>query len=530
MSEKTLTFSDSLSNEIYDFQSELRFSNELLNKISDIHDKYVELSTLDKKSDEFFNLKTENKGQTAEIVNQLEKENDENQIKIKEIISQEITELKEKRTSDLAEIKRIKDEGISKATAEFDALSEEEKNNKKVRQNFKNSLKGVEIVAKRSTNKVNDEFDYALKTIKLKRYNLHHDYANLKQIITGHRSMSDAIVGMWYENVTPLNFRAIFQDSNTYVKLVPYVALLITLVVYYAVTTMSDYEFSIGSVLETSIFVALVSTGAVFIYSGGSFDMSLGNSAAICFLIAAMVYNATHSVALMFLVTLILGAVLGIINSVLASMLNLPVMVMTLTMMNILSAIYETLSQLPVNNNQQIQATGLFQVTPLMEAAFLVGFFLLCWAIFNYTKIGRRNKYIGSNARAAQFSGVNVMKSGVISFAISGIGIALAGIVFASLKSNTVITNPSQLTSVGLNVIIAITLGGMTTKGGPRSKISCAVVGALFLGLIDQIFNAIGNVPALTQIQYYKYIVKGVFFLAIALINMWSSRPKMLAS
>ena len=342
--------------------------------------------------------------------------------------------------------------------------------------------------------------------------------------------MTDAVLGLWCENITTLNFKALFKDSSTYVKLVPYVALLITLLVYYAVTTMSDYEFSIGSVLETSIFVALVSTGAVFIYSGGSFDMSLGNSAAICFLIAAMVYNATHSVALMFIVTLILGAVLGIINSVLASMLNLPVMVMTLTMMNILSAIYETLSQLPVNNNQQIQATGLFQVTPIMEAAFLIGFFLLCWAIFNYTKIGRRNKYIGSNARAAQFSGVNVMKSGVISFAISGIGIALAGIVFASLKSSTVITNPSQLTSVGLNVIIAITLGGMTTRGGPRSKISCAVVGALFLGLIDQIFNAIGNVPELTQIQYYKYIVKGIFFLAIALINMWSSRPKMLAS
>ena len=53
-------------------------------------------------------------------------------------------------------------------------------------------------------------------------------------------------------------------------------------------------------------------------------------------------------------------------------------------------------------------------------AIFLAVFFVVCWFIFNYTKVGRRNKFIGSNKVAARFNGINLMRAGIISFAISG--------------------------------------------------------------------------------------------------------------
>ena len=49
------------------------------------------------------------------------------------------------------------------------------------------------------------------------------------------------------------------------------------------------------------------------------------------------------------------------------------------------------------------------------------------------------------------------------------------------------------LGQVGLNVVIAIVFGGMTTSGGPKSKVSCAVIGAFFSVFLDEFFAAIST-------------------------------------
>jgi ribose transport system permease protein len=84
------------------------------------------------------------------------------------------------------------------------------------------------------------------------------------------------------------------------------------------------------------------------------------------------------------------------------------------------------------------------------------------------------------------------------------------------------------LGQVGLNVVIAIVFGGMTTSGGPKSKVSCAVIGAFFSVFLDEFFAAIST-PAF-QVGDYSYMVKGAIFILISLANMWDTRTKMLAS
>ena len=158
----------------------------------------------------------------------------------------------------------------------------------------------------------------------------------------------------------------------------------------------------------------------------------------------------------------------------------------------------------------------------IVYALFLVSFFLLCWAIFNYTKLGRRNKMIGSNATAAKFSGVSIMKAGIISFAISGLGLGIAGFLFTSYKQGSSFSTGTILDTIGLNVVIAIVFGGMTTSGGPRSRISCAIIGAFFGIFLDEIFRALG-------IADYRFLAKGIVFLVVSFFNMYSTRPKMLA-
>jgi ribose transport system permease protein len=299
--------------------------------------------------------------------------------------------------------------------------------------------------------------------------------------------------------------------------------LILIIIAYYIGKSITGYSGNLGDVINNGIFVAIVATGAVFIYSQGGFDMSLGSAALTCATVAALTYNATGNVALTLILAVVLGASLGIINAILATMLGLPVMVMTLTMMNVLSAINESIIVSPIFPNAGLPTNA------WVYASILLIFFLICWFIFNYTKVGRRNKFIGSNKVAAKFNGINLMTSGIISFAISGIGLGLCGFIFASSKSGGgQFQTSTVLSQVGLNVVIAIVFGGMTTSGGPKSKISCAIIGAFFSVFLDEFFAAIST-PTFA-VGDYCYMVKGIIFLVVSLANMWDTRSKMLAS
>ena len=291
------------------------------------------------------------------------------------------------------------------------------------------------------------------------------------------------------------------------------------IIAFYISNAITGYQGNLTDVINNGVFVAVVATGAVYIYSSGSFDMSLGAASLMCATIAAIIYNATGNIFLACLVSIALGAVLGIVNAILANVLDLPVMVMTLTMLNILNSVHAVI--LKTQGNELQVSEGLPGNT-IVYATFLVCFFLLLWAIFNYTKMGRRNKFIGSNEVAAKYSGVSLMKTGIISFAISGVGLGIAGFLFASYKSGSSFSTGTILDTIGLNVVIAIVFGGMTTSGGPRSKVSCAVIGAFFCIFLDELFRSCGAAD-------YRFLAKGIIFLIVSFANMYSTRPKMLA-
>ena len=82
------------------------------------------------------------------------------------------------------------------------------------------------------------------------------------------------------------------------------IGLLVLIAAYYTVGMIRDANVAYGlkAVVNQSIVVALVATGAVFIYTLGSFDISLGAATGVSALLGAMSYNATGSLFVMFLV------------------------------------------------------------------------------------------------------------------------------------------------------------------------------------------------------------------------------------
>ena len=430
--------------------------------------------------------------------------------KLQNKVKEDLAELKANTKKALDEIEKTRVEAINSIKEKLDPTSKE----------YDDSVKGAAIVAKRASIKENNNYDVLEKDVKMQSLDLYNDYSNLLKLATGKaRSLQDSVMTVALETKATLNLKRTLTSKSTYTGLVPFFMLVAVIIAFYVSNAITGYKGNLTDVINNGVFVAVVATGAVYIYSSGSFDMSLGPASLMCATVAAIVYNTTGNVVLACVISIALGAVLGIVNAVLANVLDLPVMVMTLTMLNILNSIHAVIlktqgNELTVNNGMP--------GTTVVYATFLVCFFLLLWAIFNYTKMGRRNKFIGSNDKAAKFSGVSLMKTGIISFAISGVGLGIAGFLFASYKSGSSFSTGTLLDTIGLNVVIAIVFGGMTTSGGPRSKVSCAVIGAFFCIFLDELFRSCGAAD-------YRFLAKGIIFLIVSFANMYSTRPKMLA-
>ena len=394
---------------------------------------------------------------------------------------------------------------------------------------YKNSVKGIQIVAKRSKIKEANARDLRIKDEQVLLEYLYNDFFALYHAMRGttHAPLFGAKRGLDVFCST-FSFKKFISNKTMWINLIPFMMLVCLIAAFYIAKAITGYGGDMTNVINNGVFIAIVATGAVFIYASGSFDMSLGPASLMCATCAGILWNSTHNIFLSFFVAILLGAGLGIVNAVLANMLNLPVMVMTLTMMNILNAIHAVMLQ--SQGNQLFIDPGMVgegkignvATATVVYAGFLVCFFLLLWAIFNYTKIGRRNKFIGSNETAAKYNGISLMKSGIISFAISGVGLGICGFLFAMSKSGSSYSTGTILDTIGLNVVIAIVFGGMTTSGGPRSRVSCAVIGAFFCIFLDELFRAIG-------IADYRYLAKGIIFLVVSFANMYNSRTKMLA-
>lgn len=309
--------------------------------------------------------------------------------------------------------------------------------------------------------------------------------------------------------------------KKTLMNLAPLAGLLVLVMGFFIIGVAKDINIAYGlkSVINQSVVVAVVATGAVFIYTLGSFDISLGASVAVSALLGGMTYLRTESIALMFLVCVGVAVLVALINSVLASVFNLPVFVTTIAMLSVLNAL--VLLLISINGTGSEIAVPMAAVSRYDSIAFkvviLVLYFALCMFVFNFTPIGRRQKFLGGNPLCAKLTGISLKKYSIIAFVLSGIGVGL-GAFLSIIYAPTLTKNTAS--SVGMDVIIAIVFGGMPVSGGARSKIYAAVIGAFsmtFLGQIMTLFNLNSGIGQM---------VKAVIFILVVFIASGDHRSK----
>ena len=303
-------------------------------------------------------------------------------------------------------------------------------------------------------------------------------------------------------------------ESRLFSQLMP-VGLLLILVGVFAIATNGRLVTgtSLKIIVNQALVVAIVSTGGAFIFASGNVSLSLGATTVLTATLSVMIYNATGSLVLMMVSAVLIGVVLMATSALLSTALGVRVMYVTIVMMTMFSALQQAILggstvAIPTALSQSLEKGG------FMYIAFGV-FFLICVVLFHFTDIGRSLRFIGTNNLCAEQTGISKKKYLLIAFIIAGVGCGIGALV-AVVRGGSVGTN--TLTSLNMDCMLALVLGGMSIFGGSKSYVYSGVIGALTVIVLNQ---------GLTMLQVDSTIIqaiRGVAFLA--LVTLSQVRPK----
>ncbi len=135
---------------------------------------------------------------------------------------------------------------------------------------------------------------------------------------------------------------------------------------------------------------------------------------------------------------------------------------------------------------------------------------VIMWFVWNKTTFGKNMFALGANEEAARVSGVNVLKTTVMVFALAGALYGFSGFIEgARVGSNTANTGLNY----ELDAIAACVIGGVSFVGG-IGKIRGIIIGVLMLRLIFVGLN-FTSVP-----QDLQYLIKGGIILFACALDM----------
>ena len=124
---------------------------------------------------------------------------------------------------------------------------------------------------------------------------------------------------------------------------------------------------------------------------------------------------------------------------------------------------------------------------PVVIGTFVV-LAVIASVILTRTVFGLRVKSIGDNPTASRYAGLPVGKTLVITYAISGFLVGIAGILHAAQNHQG---NPNDGISYELDAIAAVVIGGTSMTGGKGSIVG-TIIGAFILGILTNLFRLKG--------------------------------------
>lgn len=254
--------------------------------------------------------------------------------------------------------------------------------------------------------------------------------------------------------------------------------------------------------------VGIIAVGMTFIMIAGGFDLSVAAVLAI-----GGVSYATLSQMMpagpAILITLLIGAALGLINGFLITKAKVNAFIATLAT----ASLFSGLTLLYTNSKPVPMAAGGYGF--LADEKFLgapLSVWLLAiliaagWFILSKTVYGRGIYAIGGNNEAARLAGLPVTALRASTFALTSMLAALAGIVLASVIG---VGQPGVAVNVTLNSIAIVIIGGTSLLGG-EGAMWRTLVGLLIFAVINNVFDILAFPQSMQEVALGVIVIAAV--------------------
>lgn len=256
----------------------------------------------------------------------------------------------------------------------------------------------------------------------------------------------------------------------------------------------------IMNILRHSTIVGIIAFGMGLVIITGDIDLSVSSMLPLIGGVAVVVFNKTNSIGLTIFTAIVLGAFLGLFNGVLVGIAKMSAFIVTLGTMLIYRSIAQyylrTMGQSIYNMDGTHSAYHGFYgfgqskvLTIPSVGLILIAITAVMVFVSTKTKFGKTVYAIGSNEKAARLAGINVARTRVIVFVITGVLCGIAACLWLAMNGSV---DPATLgKSNEMYAIAAVVIGGISMSGG-RGKLFGVFFGAMSYTVIDKIIASLG--------------------------------------
>ncbi len=275
--------------------------------------------------------------------------------------------------------------------------------------------------------------------------------------------------------------------------------------------------FNVLSVLRYNAMFALVALGMAYVIMTGGIDLSVGSTAALGSVVAALLSPY--------------GLVPGLLGGVAAGLMVGAVNALVITRLDVLPFV-ATLATMLAASGCALLLAGNQSISVSYETAFielgqgdLLGFPIPAWialaayvvgaVALNLTAWGRTVLAVGGNEEATRLMGLPADRAKASVYLVSGGLAGLAGVILAAQFGAG---QPIEGVGWELFAIAAVVVGGTLLTGGVGS-VGATLAGVLLLGLIFNILNFENGLGQISLSAYWQSVVRGAFLLLVVVIQ-----------
>lgn len=232
-----------------------------------------------------------------------------------------------------------------------------------------------------------------------------------------------------------------------------YIAVYVIILIVYVITNHGLTMSGFMNIFRHSAVIGIIGFGMGLICLTGDIDLSVGSMLALVSGFSVVIFNMTDNILLTFLFAVGFGAVCGLINGMLVGYGKIPAFIATLATMLIYRSFAQYYCQ-HIDKNLIGGGSSVYRMAnanTLYQAMYnmgngkvltvpIVGILLIAVTIiFVYltteTKYGKQIYAVGSNAKAARMTGIDVDKVKVSVFVIAGALVGLASFVWIAMNA-----------------------------------------------------------------------------------------------